>query len=102
MKNSAIPNNRIQRRIDCGRRGACGGKAPQEVIRATIGNVSDFANIGQARETARNFNARMAQEAPSGDSLSTTTGRGNALQHLPFAYPACFALFLCIIVDFLR
>ncbi|WP_409310054.1 hypothetical protein [Pectobacterium sp. B1J-3] len=31
------------------------GKAPLDVIRATMGNVSDFANIDQARETARNF-----------------------------------------------
>ena len=32
-----------------------GGKSPSEVIRPTIGNVSDFANIDQAREGARNL-----------------------------------------------
>ncbi|WP_264090502.1 hypothetical protein [Brenneria izbisi] len=36
-------------------------KVPQEVIRATIGNVSDFADIGQAREAARNFAQTMKQ-----------------------------------------
>lgn len=32
-----------------------GGKAPKQVIRSTIGNVSDFANIDQARDAARKF-----------------------------------------------
>lgn len=31
------------------------GKATSEVIRSTIGNVSDFANIDQVREVARNL-----------------------------------------------
>lgn len=36
-------------------RPSTGGRAPQEVIRSTIGNVSDFASIEQARDVARNF-----------------------------------------------
>lgn len=34
---------------------ATGGEAPKQVIRSIIGNVSDFASIDQARETARKF-----------------------------------------------
>ncbi|WP_225181381.1 tyrosine-type recombinase/integrase [Pectobacterium aroidearum] len=59
----------IQRRVDSGQRTATGGKAPQEVIRATIGNVSDFANIDQARETARNFAQTMKQTKRSPNAI---------------------------------
>ncbi len=46
----------VQRRVSSpGNRPKTGGKAPSEVIRSTIGNVSDFTNIDQAREVARNF-----------------------------------------------
>lgn len=46
----------IQRRVSSAdNRPATGGKAPKQVIRSTIGNVSDFASIDQARETARKF-----------------------------------------------
>ena len=38
-----------------GNRPETGGKSRSEVIRPTIGNVSDFANIDQAREGARNL-----------------------------------------------
>lgn len=43
----------VQRRVfSLGNRPKTGGKSPSEVIRSTIGNVSDFANIDQAREVA--------------------------------------------------
>lgn len=46
----------IQRRVSSAdNRPETGGKAPKQVIRSTIGNVSDFASIDQARETARKF-----------------------------------------------
>lgn len=46
----------VQRRVSSpGNRPKTGGKSPSEVIRSTIGNVSDFANIDQAREVARNL-----------------------------------------------
>ncbi|EHQ3814261.1 tyrosine-type recombinase/integrase [Serratia nevei] len=46
----------IQRRVSSAEsRPSTGGRAPQEVIRSTIGNVSDFASIEQARDVARNF-----------------------------------------------
>lgn len=46
----------IQRRVSSpGNRPTTGGKAPSEVIRATIGNVSDFVSIDQARDAARNI-----------------------------------------------
>lgn len=46
----------IQRRVSSAdNRPSTGGKAPKQVIRSTIGNVSDFASIDQARETARKF-----------------------------------------------
>ncbi|MEH0834725.1 hypothetical protein [Pectobacterium cacticida] len=59
----------IQRRVDSGQRTATGGKASQEVIRATVGNVSDFANIDQARETARNFAQTMKQMKRSPNAI---------------------------------
>lgn len=46
----------IQRRVaSADKRPSTGGKAPKQVIRSTIGNVSDFANIDQARDAARKF-----------------------------------------------
>lgn len=46
----------VQRRVSSpGNRPKTGGKSPSEVIRSTIGNISDFANIDQAREVARNL-----------------------------------------------
>lgn len=46
----------IQRRVSVAEsRPTTGGKSPQTVIRSTIGNVSDFTNIEQARDVARNF-----------------------------------------------
>ncbi len=46
----------VQRRVSSsGKRPKTSGKSPSEVIRSTIGNVSDFANIDQAREVARNL-----------------------------------------------
>ncbi|ELW2866267.1 integrase, partial [Salmonella enterica] len=46
----------IQRRVSVDEsRPNTGGKSPQTVIRSTIGNVSDFTNIEQARDVARNF-----------------------------------------------
>ncbi|EFC4377992.1 integrase, partial [Escherichia coli] len=46
----------IQRRVaSADKRPLTGGKAPKQVIRSTIGNVSDFANIDQARDAARKF-----------------------------------------------
>ncbi|MFW3891073.1 tyrosine-type recombinase/integrase [Klebsiella pneumoniae] len=46
----------IQRRVaSADKRPSTGGKAPKQVIRSTIGNVSDFANIDQARDSARKF-----------------------------------------------
>lgn len=46
----------IQRRVSLAdKRPATGGKAPQEVIRSTMGIVFDFANIDQAREVALNL-----------------------------------------------
>ncbi|EAY1320457.1 integrase, partial [Salmonella enterica] len=46
----------VQRRVSSAdKRQSTGGKAPKQVIRSTIGNVSDFASIDQARETARKF-----------------------------------------------
>ncbi len=46
----------IQRRVSSAEnRPSTGGRAPQEVIRSTIGNVSDFTSIEQARDVARNF-----------------------------------------------
>lgn len=46
----------VQRRVSVAEsRPTTGGKSPQTVIRSTIGNVSDFASIDQARETARKF-----------------------------------------------
>lgn len=46
----------IQRRVaSAEKRPSTGGKAPKQVIRSTIGNVSDFANIDQARDAARKF-----------------------------------------------
>nr|WP_175413636.1 hypothetical protein [Brenneria rubrifaciens] len=59
----------IQHRMDTGQRTATGGKAPQEVIRAAIGNVSDFANIDQARETARKFAQTMKQTKQSPNAI---------------------------------
>ncbi|PWC14963.1 hypothetical protein B4923_02680 [Brenneria roseae subsp. americana] len=44
-------------------------KAPQDVIRATIGNVSDFVNIDQTRETARNFAQTMEQTKRSPNAI---------------------------------
>ncbi|EGB1673289.1 integrase [Escherichia coli] len=46
----------IQRRVaSADKRPSTGGKAPKQVIRSTIGNVSDFASIDQARDAARKF-----------------------------------------------
>lgn len=49
----------IQRRVSGGGRSPSEGKSPSQVIRATIGNVSDFASIDQAREVARTYAQAM-------------------------------------------
>ncbi|MGC1072487.1 integrase arm-type DNA-binding domain-containing protein [Pantoea agglomerans] len=49
----------IQRRVSGGGRSPSEGKSPSQVIRATIGNVSDFASIDQAREVARTYAQSM-------------------------------------------
>ncbi|ADO10598.1 Putative integrase/recombinase [Pantoea vagans C9-1] len=49
----------IQRRVSGGDRSPSEGKSPSQVIRATIGNVSDFASIDQAREVARTYAQSM-------------------------------------------
>ncbi|MDQ0020110.1 tyrosine-type recombinase/integrase [[Curtobacterium] plantarum] len=49
----------IQRRVSGGGRTPSEGKSPSQVIRATIGNVTDFATIDQARNVARNYAQSM-------------------------------------------
>ncbi|WP_067707662.1 tyrosine-type recombinase/integrase [Erwinia sp. ErVv1] len=49
----------IQRRVSGGGRSLSEGKSPSQVIRATVGNVSDFASIDQAREVARTYAQSM-------------------------------------------
>ncbi|EFH6479554.1 tyrosine-type recombinase/integrase [Escherichia coli] len=43
----------IQRRVSSGDRSVSEGKKPSSVLKVKVGNVSDFPNIDQAREVAR-------------------------------------------------
>lgn len=43
----------IQRRVSSGGRSVSEGKKPSSVLKVKVGNVSDFPNIDQAREVAR-------------------------------------------------
>ena len=49
----------IQRRVSGGGRSPSEGKSSSKVIRAKIGNVSDFASIDQAREVAKTYAQSM-------------------------------------------